>query len=170
LWAVNLDSQDAPITVPVRADGSFVFSIDLALGQELRLQARRGYLRSAPRDFVLATEKTLVERSPPVCWTLPLELDFGAVRAGTSASRSVAVNAACLPPFEVSAAFLRRASTAFRLDSSGLPRALTRGEAFELPVGFAPPSTQDFEEIAFVEITAPGRERLAVTLLGRGVQ
>jgi hypothetical protein len=166
LWVVNLDSTARPQTHPVEDDGSFAVMLEAAPGQELRFQARREEQRSDPVDIVGAEDGsvTLVSHALEPCFSLEprLELDFG-VLAGP---RSIDLASDCEAEVEIEVR-LRAPSTAFVIGES--PSSLSSGEAGALTVT-RPSGMPDglTEEILFVEVVAPERDRRAVTLIATG--
>ena len=91
LWAVNLDLETPPVTVPVDADGSFAFFLDAVEENEIRLQARSGDLRSAPLDVVMPFEGGVQPASRPLadCFVVQPELELAdaAVEIGRASCR-----------------------------------------------------------------------------------
>ncbi len=159
----NLDRDVPPVAEPVRADGSFTVTVGGAFSDELRVQVRTGDSRSEPLDIVSVDGSFYMEAERPLagCFTADpaSELDFGVVRG--SERRVVELRNDCPDRVEFEARF-RMGSTAFTLE--GMPSGLDSGERAEVTVVANAPTGAIDEETLLIEVSAPMRDRRAITL------
>jgi hypothetical protein len=171
VWGVNLDRIEPPVTAPTNPDGSFRLPLRAWPGDQVRLQSRRGGLRSAPRDFLLGSgspQMHIDARPEPACSTAPLELDLGSVPVGDSRSRAVRLRAVCDEALELVVVRLRTASPAFEVSAPLLPQVIGKGEFLDVIIDFVPASAEPLEEVLLLEFGGAAPHRRAVTLLGTG--
>lgn len=164
-WGVNLDTLEAPITAAIALDGTFrLFELGEE-GETARIEIRTGDVRTAPVDVVLALAR-LQPIEPPLadCLEVAPVLELGTVAsAGARLDGTVFVRSTCSDALALDVRV--RVAGPFEVLSS--PTSLAAGEA-EIAVRFtAPPTGDAWEEILFVEVTSPVRDRRAVTLSAR---
>jgi hypothetical protein len=166
-WGVNLDTAEAPITAPLALDGTFrLFGLGYE-GDTVRIEIRSGDVRSEPVDVVLA-EARLTPIEPPLGHCLELEpvLDLGAApAAGTRIDGMVLARSECTGELAIEV----RVRVAGPFEALSAPTVIAPGSDAVIAVRFtAPASGSAFEEILFVEVASPVRDRRAVTLSARG--
>jgi hypothetical protein len=168
VWAVNLDGMDPPTEAAVAPDGSFTIDLFLAVGNELRLQARNGDRRSAPLDLRLESGGTLAPAPRPFadCFVLAPELDFGTVGVAQAVQQTITLSHDCPATLTVSRAGLRAPSTALSVQAPAVPFTLAPSAASELTITLDAPSAGVVEEILLIETSSPQWDRRAVTLMG----
>jgi hypothetical protein len=171
VWGTNLDRGFVPVGTSTESDGSFLLRIDALDSDEIRLQARRGELRSVPLDFVLALSAG-VSLQPAVrpfaeCFQAPLELELGSVRIGESASRSLTLRSSCPSELSIESIGLRVPNAAVSIQAPFVPLLLASGGSLDLDVHFSPSRDLQIEEILSIEISGPERDRRPITLFGR---
>jgi hypothetical protein len=169
LWAVNLDRDFPPVTVPVAADGSFGLFLPAVEGDEIRIQARRDDLRSAPLDLVMRMTGGVEEAPRPLsdCFVLPLELELADTAIGEVTSDLVRVAHGCVAPLQVDAVVLRAPSSDFTVSVPALPIVLAPGEFLDVAIDFSPPGAGLREEVLLIEVSQPEVDRRPITLFGR---
>ncbi|MGK3991011.1 hypothetical protein WME99_48640 [Sorangium sp. So ce136] len=177
VWAVNLDGTAPPAVAEVGADGSFVLSPDVHLGDEVRVQARRGEHRSAPADLVVADG--VLERAPrPLadCFHVEPELELPDTAIGEVSTVALRLEHSCADPLAIDAIALRApaADLAVQGGPSGGPSpvVIAPGEPLDVRVEFRPRASGPREEVLLIEASSPSVTavtRRAVTLFGRGV-
>jgi hypothetical protein len=168
IWAVDLDQTTAPAFAGVASDGSYKLYMDGNVGDEIRLQARRGELRSTPVDIVVGNDSPLALAPRPLadCFKVITDLVFGSQLAGAKTSRAIVLTQTCGAPLTLSRIALRVASSAFILTAPATPVALESGAELTVEVSYtAQPGAVD-EEILLVETSAPSKDRRAIALAG----
>jgi hypothetical protein len=169
VWAVHLDAPDVPLEVPTDPDGGFVLALDRS--GEVRVLARRGARRSAPRDFDIDPSRFAAPFRPAPrpfadCFAAPLEWELGETALGSSVTRSLALQSDCSTDLALSAIELRAARTELRVEAPATPLTVQRGGSLNVTVTFTPSGPGRVEEILLVEIAGPQRDRRAITLFG----
>ncbi|WP_437804162.1 hypothetical protein [Sorangium sp. So ce693] len=170
VWAVNLDGTAPPVVAPVAADGSFALDIDGLRGDELRLQARRGALRSEPVDLIAG--RGALELSPrPLagCFEVERELALPEAAVGAMSSSAIALAHSCGAPLAIDRIALRAPAPEYSLEGTAAPVVLEAGSAGELRVVYRPTeAAARGEEVALIEVSSPEVFRRAVTLFVAG--
>ena len=159
LWAVDLDGDAPPVTLPSAADGSFDGNVVGADGDAFRLQVVAGDARSEPVDVVLAVGSPIVPLAHALggCLRAPLELEVS-----TTAPASVAITNACGADVVLGAVRVRTSPSPFSVVTS--PTSIAAGETAEISVELtAEPAT---DEVLRIEIVSPAADLLATTLIG----
>lgn len=158
LRLTNLDS-----TLPVRvgraaADGSFLISVTIEVGQELRVQPLAGAVRGTPADYLVGS--TSLEPSPRhACVELEPSVGF----AGPGA-QAVRVRNGCSDPITLGMPRQRLELPAFALRTV-LPIVVEPGATLALEVAFDAAASADTEDALFVDVEVAGRTiRYPVTL------
>ncbi|WP_437627992.1 hypothetical protein [Sorangium sp. So ce1151] len=173
VWAVNLDGTAPPAVAEVGADGSFFLSPDVRLGDEVRVQARRGEHRSAPVDLVVADG--VLERAPrPLadCFHVEPELELPDTAAFEVSTVALRLEHSCADPLAIDAIALRAPAADLALPGGPAPVVLAPGEPLDVRVEFRPRASGLREEVLLIEASSPAVTavtRRAVTLFGRGV-
>ncbi|XXX79445.1 hypothetical protein WMF30_11780 [Sorangium sp. So ce134] len=168
VWAVNLDGTGGPVVAPVEEDGSFALQIDAIRGQELRLQARRGALRSAPADLVAGGG--VLEPAPRPfadCFRLQQELALPETAVGAVSTRTLQLVHTCAAPLAIDAIALRAPAPGYLLEGATAPAVLEAGDLAEVRVVFQPVEDEAREEVLLIEVSSPEVSRRAVTLFVR---
>ncbi|MGK3973456.1 hypothetical protein WMF38_17290 [Sorangium sp. So ce118] len=172
VWAVNLDGTAPPAVAEVGADGSFVLALDVHLGDEVRVQARRGEHRSAPADLVVADG--VLNRAPrPLadCFHVEPELELPDTAVGEVSTGVLRLEHDCAAPLTIDALALR-APADLGVEDVSAPVVLAAGEPLDVRVELRPSAPGLREEVLFIEASSPAVTaviRRAVTLFGRGV-
>jgi hypothetical protein len=168
VWAVNLDGMEPPTEAAVAPDGSFAMELFLAVGNELRLQARNGDRRSVPLDLRLEAGGTLAPAPRPfaACFVLAPELDFGAVGVAQALQQTITLTHDCPATLTVSRAELRAPSAALSVQAPAVPFTLAPSASSEVTITLDAPSAGLVEEILLIETSSPQWDRRAVTLMG----
>ena len=169
IWVVNLDNTQAPSVVTVQADGSFTLKLHGLSGDELRLQARRGGLRSAPMDVVVpasAGPAQFAVRPLADCLLLdpPLELSLPAPDGATPPSASIAVENRCGTDVVIESVGLRAPTSSFVVEPLS-PTIPDQGVAQIMAHAYGSPGD---EAVLLLRILSPQAERRPVTLFSRG--
>lgn len=171
LWVVNLDTQDQPAVTTAGANGSFSVTLPTgSIGQELRLQARRGSRRSNPVDALIVTRSGRLSPSQhdPCLSTVPrFELAFGNVALGKTAPKSIVVQNACSGDVVINSAALRRPAPAFGTPTA-FPLTVPSGSQASIEATFTPSSAGLTEVVLLVHLSGALSERRAITLYGFG--
>lgn len=170
LWVVNLDTQDPPVVTTAGADGSFTITVPGSVGQELRLQARRGSQRSDPVDALIVTRSghlSPTHHDPCLSTLPPFELAFGNVALGKTAPKSIVVKNACAADVVITSAALRRPAPAFAA-STAVPLTVPAGGQASIGVTFTPSSAGLTEEVLLIQLSGALSERRPITLYGYG--
>lgn len=148
---LNLDETGAAVSAQADADGAFEITVMVSTGDELRVQAVQGSVRSEPIDFIhggLASVDALVPspRHPCVVLQPGLELRFAdlELRYTELGPRPLRVLNDCADPLSLAEPRFRLDSGEFDLDS-------------ELPLTVAPASEATLD-ISLLELPPPARE------------
>ncbi|WP_437591648.1 hypothetical protein [Sorangium sp. So ce1000] len=168
VWAVNLDGTAPPVVAPVADDGSFALDIDGIRGDELRLQARRGALRSEPADLIAGAG--VLEPSPrPLdgCFQVERELGLPETSVGAVSIRTIQLVHACSAPLAIDSIALRAPAPEYSLEGAAAPVVLEAGSVEDLRVVYRPTAAAAREEVALIEVSSPEVFRRAVTLFVR---
>ncbi|WP_437816345.1 hypothetical protein [Sorangium sp. So ce1078] len=170
VWAVNLDGTAPPAVAEVGADGSFALSLEAGLGNEVRLQARRGELRGEPVDLV-AADGVLAGAPRPLegCFHVEPELALTDTAVGDVSAGVLRLEHDCAAPLAIDAIALRTPAPELSLQGALAPVVLAPGEPLEVRVELRPRASGPREEVLLVEVSSPEVTRRAVTLFGRGV-
>ncbi|AUX39669.1 hypothetical protein SOCE26_010640 [Sorangium cellulosum] len=170
VWAVNLDGTAPPEVADVGVDGSFVLSLDAFFGDEVRLQARRGEIRSEPADRIVV-EGVLESAPRPLadCFVVEPELALADTAVGEVSTGALRIEHGCAAPLSIDAITLRAPSADFSLQGGTAPVVLAPGEPMDLRVELRPSASGVREEVLLIEVSSPAAARRAVTLFGRGV-
>ncbi|WP_437760908.1 hypothetical protein [Sorangium sp. So ce1389] len=170
VWAVNLDGTAPPTVAEVGADGSFVLSLDVRLGDEVRVQARRGEHRSAPADLVVA-DGVLKPAPRPLadCFLVEPELELPDTAIGEVSTVALRLEHSCADPLAIDAIALRAPADDLALQGGPAPVVIAPGEPLDVRVELRPRAAGPREEVLLIEASSPAATRRAVTLLGRGV-
>lgn len=170
VWAVNLDGTAPPAVAAVGADGSFVLSLEARLGDEVRLQARRGELRSAPSDRIVA-DGVLERAVHPLadCFRVAPERALADTAVGEATTGVLRIEHGCEEPLAIDAIALRAPAEELVIQGTPAPVVLEPGEPLEVRVAFRPRASGAREEVLLIEVSSPAATRRAVTLFGRGV-
>jgi hypothetical protein len=173
LRVTNLDTGDPPVDVVIAGDGSFEISLPGEALDELRFHTRAGRERDLPADFVPGVGPVPDPARIDCILLAPLQQqDFGFVSSGgTPAVHTITLRNECAAAVSVTAAYLRRASTAFAVGAGAptLPLELGPAQNLSWTLELSPASPGDVEEIFFVELTAQGEAaRYPITLYGDG--
>lgn len=167
--AVNLDGTAPPAVAEVGVDGSFVLSLEAVLGDEVRLQARRGEHRSEPEDRTVAIGA--LESAPrPLadCFHVEPELVLPDAAVGEVSTGVLRIEHGCAAPLAIDAIALRAPAAEF-IPGAPAPVVLAPGEPIEVRVEHRPRASGAREEVLLIEVSSPAATRRAVTLFGRGV-
>ncbi|XXT25516.1 hypothetical protein WME94_10395 [Sorangium sp. So ce429] len=170
VWAVDLDGTAPPVVAEVGADGSFVLALDAYLGDEVRVQARRGEHRSAPADLVVADG--VLERAPrPLadCFHVEAELELPDTAIGEVSTGVLRLVHDCAAPLAIDAIALRAPAADLALQGGPAPVVVAPGEPLDVRVELRPRAAGPREEVLLIEASSPADTRRAVTLFGRGV-
>lgn len=170
IWVADLDQPLPIVTAPVANDGSFEVFFDAIEGDELRLQARRGDLRSAPVDLLMPASGVLEPAPRPLadCFTLAAELALDDTAVAQSSTATIRVEHTCSGALTVDSIALRAPSADLGVSAPGTPLVLAPGDFVDVAIDFHPTTTGLREEVLIVEVSAPAADRRAVTLFGRG--
>ena len=166
IWALNLDGAAPPVMATVAGDGSFDVLTDALLGHELRLQVRQGERRSPVLDLVMGEAGPTVHALDCVQVSPPVELAFGEVAAGTTATLAVAVRNDCTAAVTLDSAGLRTAASALVVTPIA-PGTIPVGDTIEIEVRFTPSGAGVIEEALLLQLSAPA-DRRAITVWGTG--
>ncbi|WP_437963021.1 hypothetical protein WME76_44855 (plasmid) [Sorangium sp. So ce119] len=170
VWAVSLDKAAPPAIAEVGADGSFALRLEASLGDEVRVQARRGEQRSAPADLVVA--QGVLKRAPrPLsdCFDVAPELELPDTAVGEVSIGVVRLEHDCAEPLAIDAIALRAPSADLAVQGGAAPVVLAPGEPLDVSVEFRPSASGLREEVLLIEASSPATTRRAITLFGRGV-
>ncbi|WP_433934536.1 hypothetical protein AB3662_08055 [Sorangium cellulosum] len=170
VWAVSLDGTAPPAVAEVGADGSFALRLEAALGDEVRVQARRGEQRSAPADLVVA--QGVLEPAPrPLsdCFDVAPELELPDTAVGEVSIGAVRLEHDCAEPLVIDAIALRAPAVDIGVGEVATPVVLAPGEPRDVPVELRSSAPGLREEVLLIEVSSPAVTRRAVTLFGRGV-
>ncbi|WP_437592830.1 hypothetical protein [Sorangium sp. So ce1000] len=161
----NLDSADAPVVAEIKANGSFLATVDASTEQVLRIQVKQGDRRSAPVDLQLAGEpidatRTMLAHLP----CLEIEPDAWVSLEGETATTDVVVRNTCADDVSIGAPRLRRGAGPFGV-SPAAAFVVPAGESAVVTVR-ADGAGDEREDVLFLEVTAPepGRRVLTLTL------
>lgn len=148
---LNLDETSAAVSAQADADGAFQLTVMVSSGDELRIQAVQGSVRSEPVDFIhggLASVDALVPspRHPCVVLQPGLELRFAdlELRSAELGPRPLRVLNDCADPLSLADPRFRLDAGEFDLDS-------------ELPLTVAPASEATLD-ISLLQLPPPARE------------
>jgi hypothetical protein len=171
VWAVNLDRPDEPVEAPILPDGSFSLAVEVGDGDDVRLQARRGLRRSAPRDYQINasrfTERFFAAPRPLVdCFPAPFEWHLGSAQLGQSITRSLQLPSSCASELRIAAIRLRSSLAALRVDGPAAPLVIASGETLTVTLTFTPTTPGLVEDILLLEIASPSSDRRAIQVLG----
>jgi hypothetical protein len=171
IWVVNLDGTEPPQTAPVKSDGSFELFVSALDGDEIRLQARKGDLRSEPIDLVMAVDGVLELAPRPLddCFLLAPELQLPDTAVASSAPAIVRLEHTCDAPLSLELIGLRAPTPDFEVAAPGTPLVLASGEFVDVAVEMHPSAGGLREEVLLVEVSSPAVDRRAVTLFGDGI-
>jgi hypothetical protein len=169
---INLDSTAPPVVRPVESDGSFKVAIAGKPEDEFRFQVRSSSGRSEPVDLVGdATASALGPVPHPLadCLTLTpaFELEFASVTTGGALERTLVIRNQCASPVSFAPSRFRTSSPAF-VELVATPASLDPGTQANVSLRFAPASVGPFEEIFFIEVPLPDRDRRPISLFGTG--
>ncbi|KYF71267.1 hypothetical protein [Sorangium cellulosum] len=170
VWVVSLDKTAPPAVAEVGADGSFALQVEADLGDEVRVQARRGEQRSAPADLVVA--QGVLERAPrPLsdCFDVAPELELPDTAAGEVSAAVLRLEHGCAEPLVIDAIALRAPSADVGVEDVSAPVVLAPGEPRDVRVELRSSAPGLREEVLLIEVSSPAATRRAVTLFGRGV-
>ncbi len=164
LWLVNLDGVADPVLATVAEDGSFAVTFESADGDEVRMQARDGELRSDPVDVRVPDSTPSVRSAACLVLDPPLELRFAGTPTGERTPGTITLENTCGAEARIDTADLRRPAPFSVLDAT--PVIIADGATATLNVEFAPTGRGTQEEILFVQITSPTADRRPITLTG----
>ncbi|HKO91037.1 MAG TPA: hypothetical protein VJU61_07795 [Polyangiaceae bacterium] len=153
---INLETRDAAVSTTAASDGSFLLSVPVRSGDELRLQAQTEGARSEPIDLLYRSVELVETLEPsPRHDCVVLEPGFELHFSG-SVQRGLRVRNACSGPIELANPRFRLAAADFGLDTA-LPRTLTPGSdaLLELTLRNATPPAR--EDVLFVDISLAGQ-------------
>ncbi|WP_437738777.1 hypothetical protein [Sorangium sp. So ce1335] len=170
VWAVGLDRSAPPAVAEVAADGSFVLTVEVAPGEEVRVQARRGEQRSAPEDLVVAVGP--LKRAPrPLagCFDVAPELELPDAPVGEVSAAVLRIEHGCADPLAIDAIALRAPAADLAVQGGAAPVVVAPGEPLDVRVELRPGAPGLREEVLLIEASSPAVTRRAVTLFGRGV-
>jgi hypothetical protein len=163
LWVVNLDTMEPPVTIVTDPDGGFDSGgIPAFVGQELRLQARMGALRSDPVDFLVGGGE--IVRPTASCLVLEPTLEL-ALEAEMTTSIQIAND--CGSPARIDAIRLRAPSAAIAIETAS-PLDIADGGSATIDIFFRPDASGLLEEIVILDVTLPEIDRRVVTAFGVG--
>jgi hypothetical protein len=149
IQVLNLDGSQPPVTVTAGADGSFLVTVQVSSGDELRFQVQRDGERSAPVDFIYANGSgALLTASPRHgCVTLRpgFELELATGRA------SVRFQNGCSAPIQLALPRFR-IGTDFALLTQ-LPLVVAAGESAAAEIELSNPPPPERADIWFVDVT-----------------
>ncbi|XYI03983.1 hypothetical protein ACMHYB_11310 [Sorangium sp. So ce1128] len=170
VWAVSLDRTAPPAVADVGADGSFALALEAYLGDEVRVQARRGEHRSAPADLVVA-DGVLKGAPRPLadCFHVEPELELPDTAVGEVSTVALRLEHGCADPLAIDAIALRAPAADLAVQGGPAPVVLAPGEPLDVRVEFRPRASGPREEVLLIEASSPASTRRAVTLFGRGV-
>jgi hypothetical protein len=170
VWAVALDGAEPPVIADVADDGSFEIFVPAQVGEEIRLQARRGSERSEPIDLVARETGVLPSAPRPFadCFALDAELGLDGAAVGASTSRVVTLRNGCAEALTVETIALRAPTPDFTVQAPATPLVLAPNDTVDVPVTFAPSAAGLREEVLLFEVSLPQRDRRPVTVFGRG--
>ena len=178
LEMLDLDSTAAAARVDVAEDGSFVLALGGATFDENRLQAFSGSLRSDPLDIkgpgggALGAKGALLVKQPALgCLRLAPALEIGFISSSTvsitkSATVTVTLTNGCASDVTVGGFSLRTGSPAFTTAPATGPLVVPAGAESSFTVTFTPQAGAATEEVLFVQIDAPVKDRRPLTLRG----
>jgi hypothetical protein len=169
---INLDSTGPPVVRPVESDGSFQLVIAGKPDDEYRFQIRSPKGRSQPIDLVGDVSGALLGPVPhPLadCLTLTpaLELEFASVKVASTLERTIVIRNDCASPLSFAASSFRTSIPAF-VQVVAAPGSLAPGAQASVTLRFAPQSLGPVEEVFFVEVPLPDRDRRPISLFGTG--
>ncbi|WP_438031188.1 hypothetical protein [Sorangium sp. So ce233] len=170
IWAVSLDGTAPPAVAEVDADGSFALALEADLGDEVRVQARRGEQRSAPADLVVA--QGVLKRAPrPLadCFDVEPELELPDTAVGEVSTGVLRLEHDCAEPLVIDAIALRAPADDVGVGEVSAPVVLAPGEPRDVRVELRSSAPGPREEVLLIEVSSPAATRRAVTLFGRGV-
>ncbi|WP_438018808.1 hypothetical protein WMF18_06890 [Sorangium sp. So ce315] len=170
VWAVNLDGTAPPAVAEVAADGSFALALEAALGDEVRVQARRGDQRSAPADLVVAIGPLEPAPRPLAgCFDVAPELELPDTPVGEVSTALLRIEHGCADPLVIDAIALRAPAADLAVQAGPTPVVVAPGEPLDVLVELRPGAPGLREEVLLIEASSPAVTRRAVTLFGRGV-
>lgn len=166
IWIVNLDTTSQPVIEPLAEDGSFEVTPDGSSGDTFRLQARTEDERTEPVDIEILDDNqiALVEHPLDGCLSIepPLELDFESDDPGSR--RQVVIASTCGDELLLEPPRLRAPNDGFGIE--GELSRLGSGEDATLTVEYSDTAPNGVvEEIFFIEVSSPERDRRAITLI-----
>ncbi len=162
LWVANLDSMEPPVVITPEADGSFdaTGSVMAFPGQELRLQARMGDLRSDPVDISVGGGE--IVRITADCLFLEPDLEAALVPGSTT---SVRIDNACGAEARIEAIRLRAPEPLITVETAA-PLVIGDGTSATLEISLDASASALTEEVVILDITAPETDRRAITVYG----
>ncbi len=166
---INLDRTDPPVFAPVAPDGSFKLVLDGQPQAEFRFQVRTGSGRSEPVDLAGDSTGTVVGPvAHPLasCLTLAAALELELDGSSGAIERSVTVSNGCADALSFALPSFRTSHPGFSIAGGAQPFALEPGQDLSLSVRFDPGVAGAAEEISFVEVPAPERDRRPISLFG----
>ena len=159
--ATPLYTPQDPNQSVIHADGSFEIPLAMELGDEVRLQIHTDFLRSEPLDLQVAGHGVTMNpvSHPLACLTLvpSSELDL------TSGSETVLAINGCSTPVVLETPTFRRSTQSIRITGTSWPVTLQPEKTWEISFE-SDESPSGFEEIVFLPIASPQRDRRAITL------
>ena len=162
----NLDDTAAPIETRAGADGSFQVTLEVPLGDELRLQPILGGERGAPLDLLRATDGTFVPSPRHDCFRIEsgLELEFAGVRGGSVETEAVQLENGCDQEASVDSSGTRLGLTAFALGTN-LPIVVPPQSSATVLVERDSTVTDEQEDVLFLTVNIDGvGRRYPITL------
>lgn len=158
VWIWNLERTHAPTVTLADDEGAFRVEIAHDPGEEVRLQARSGLLRSEPVDVVY-TEAELVFADRPSCVVIPLEVDLGARRAAP-----IEIVNECGFDVTLDGFALRQDFGGITLDG---PATAILPDGATVMLNARAPGVGTAEDIALISVSAPEVARYPVTVITR---
>ena len=178
LEMLDLDTSATATSVTVAEDGSFSLALSGAPADEYRFQAFSGPFRSDPLDIKSAddtaidTNGALLIMQPTLgCLRLAPAREIGFITSSPvgitkSATVTVTLTNGCASDVTVGGFSLRAGSPAFTTAPATGPLVVTAGADSSFTVTFTPQAGASTEDVLFVQIDAPVKDRRPLTLRG----
>lgn len=160
----DLDGADPVVATTAAVDGSFMVSVLLTPGDELRFQAIASGVRGAPLDARYESNGALTPSVRPDCVGIDpgFELDF----SGGIANQSATITNSCADVITVSGSTLRLGLPEFTAEAV-TAGPVPMGAATTRSASYTPSTRVEREDVMFVDITTGGATvRYAFTLHG----
>ncbi|MEM9188927.1 MAG: hypothetical protein AAGF12_07110 [Myxococcota bacterium] len=163
IWILNLDAEEsAPLERPVAVDGSFAARLRGTYGDVIRVELLPE-TSQGPIDLVTNLENaSLLPARRPFADCLQANprarFDFGDIAVGTTLPAPITIENACA----------RLVFEQPRLKFGDAGFRVAQVDDARITIEFAPTSAGDAVDILFIETSGPSRDRIPITLRGRG--